>query len=209
MAKLIHIQASPRDTRSASQAVAERFVECYIATHPGDTVETLGLWQTQLPEISGDTLEAAYSVKHGLPRSPEQIWAWQAMVDIAEHFKSVDKYLVSLPMWNFSIPYRLKHYIDLLVHRGLTFSFTPEEGYKGLVTGKPLAAIYARGGAYRPGSGAESWDHQSPYLKHIFAFIGFTDIREIFVEPTEMDPSSKEEALAAAKREAANVAASF
>ena len=62
-------------------------------------------------------------------------------------FKSADKYLVSLPMWNFSIPYKLKQYIDLLVHRGLTFSFTPEGGYKGLVTGKPLVAVYARGGA--------------------------------------------------------------
>ena len=27
---------------------------------------------------------------------------------------------------------KLKHYIDLLVHRELTFSFTPGEGYKGL-----------------------------------------------------------------------------
>jgi FMN-dependent NADH-azoreductase len=86
----------------------------------------------------------------------------------------------------------LKHYIDLLVHRRLTFSFTPEGGYKGLVTGKPLAAVYARGGAYGPGSGAESWHQQSKYLKHIFGFIGFTDIREIFVEPTEASPISKD-----------------
>jgi FMN-dependent NADH-azoreductase len=119
-----------------------------------------------------------------------------------DHFKSADKYLISLPMWNFSIPYKLKHYIDLIVHRGLTFSFTPGKGYKGLVTGKPLAAVYARGGAYSPGSGAESWDQQSKYLKHIFGFIGFTDIREIFVEPTEESSTSKDKAVAAAKRKA-------
>jgi FMN-dependent NADH-azoreductase len=35
-------------------------------------------------------------------------------------------------------------------------SFTPEEGYNGLVIDKPLVAVYARGGAYRPGSGAQS-----------------------------------------------------
>jgi FMN-dependent NADH-azoreductase len=112
-------------------------------------------------------------------------------------------------MWNFSIPYKLKHYIDLLVHRGLTFSFTPGEGYKGLVTGKPLAAVYARGGAYGPVSGAESWDQQSNYLKHIFGFIGFTDIREIFIEPTEANPTSKLEAVAAASHQAAEMAAHF
>lgn len=80
-------------------------------------------------------------------------------------------------MWNFSLPYRLKHSIDLLVHRGLTFSFTREEGYKGLVTGKPVVAVYARGGAYSPGYRAQSWDQQSTYLRHICGFIGFTDIR--------------------------------
>ena len=103
----------------------------------------------------------------------------------------------------------MKHYIDLLVHRGLTFSFTPGEGYKGLVTGKPLVAVYARGGAYGPGRGAESWDQQSKYLKHIFGFIGFTDIREIFVEPTEANPTSKVEAVAAASRVAGEMAAHF
>lgn len=209
MAKLMHIQTSPRGSRSASQAVAARFIESYRATHPGDTVDTLDLWQTDLPEINGATLDAAYAVKNGQPHSPEQLHAWQAIVRIADHFKSADKYLVSLPMWNFSIPYKLKHYIDLLVHQGLTFSFTPGQGYKGLVTGRPLIAVYARGGAYGPGSGAESYDQQSVYLKHIFGFIGFTDIREIFVEPTMASPTSKDEAVAAANRKAAEMAAHF
>jgi FMN-dependent NADH-azoreductase len=209
MAKLIHIQASPRGSRSASQAVASCFIESYCAAHPGDTVDTLDLWQTDLPEINGITLDAAYAVKHGQPYSPEQLHVWRAIVRIADHFKSADKYLVSLPMWNFSIPYKLKHYIDLLVHRGLTFSFTPGEGYKGLVTGKPLVAVYARGGAYGPGSGVESWDQQSKYLKHIFGFIGFTDIREIFIEPTEASPTSKDQTVAATGHKAAEIAAHF
>jgi FMN-dependent NADH-azoreductase len=209
MAKLIHIQASPRGSRSTSQAVSSCFIESYCAAHAGDTVDTLDLWQLDLPEIDGAMLDAAYAVKHGQPHSPEQLLVWQVVVRIADHFKSADKYLFSLPMWNFSIPYKLKHYIDLLVHRGLTFSFTPEEGYKGLVTGKPLVAVYARGGAYSPGTGAESWDQQSKYLKHIFGFIGFTDIREIFIEPTEANPTSKTEAWAAARRQAAELAAHF
>ena len=157
MAKLFHIQASPRDRRSASQAVASCFIKSYSATHSGDAVETLDLWKTDLPEINGAMLDAAYAIKHGQAHSPEQMRAWQVIVRIVEHFKSADKYLVSLPMWNFSIPYKLKHYIDLLVHRGLTFSFTPGEGYKGLVTGKPLVAVYARGGAYASGTGARKY----------------------------------------------------
>jgi FMN-dependent NADH-azoreductase len=209
MAKLVHIQASPRGSRSASQAVASCFIESYLATHAGDTVDALELWRTDLPEINGTMLDAAYAVKHGRPHSPEQFHVWQAIARIADHFKSADKYLLSLPMWNFSIPYKLKHYIDLLVHRGLTFSFTPEEGYRGLVTGKPLIAVCARGGAYGPGSGAEGWDQQGKYLDHIFGFIGFTEIRKILVEPTEAMPTSKQATVAAASRQATEMAKNF
>jgi FMN-dependent NADH-azoreductase len=98
MAKLIHIQASPRGSRSASQAVATHFIKCYRAAHPADVVDTLDIWQTDLPEINGATLDAAYAVKHDRPHSPEQLHVWQAIVRIADHFKSADKYLISLPM---------------------------------------------------------------------------------------------------------------
>ena len=209
MSKLLHIESSPRGSRSASLAVANQFLDSYRAAHPNDTVETLDLWQARLPEFDGATLDAKYAVLHGLPHSPEQLQAWQAVARIADHFKSADKYLVSLPMWNFGVPYKLKHYIDLLVQPGLTFSYSPAEGYKGLVTGKPIVAVYARGGAYGPGTGAEAYDQQSGYLKQVLGFIGFTDIREIFVEPTHATPAAKEEALAAASRKAVELAARF
>ena len=208
MTKLMHIQTSPGDGHSASQAVAERFIEAYRAAHPDDAVDTLDLWQVELPEFNNASIGARYAVMHGQSHSPEQHKIWQAVERTVDQFKSADKYLVSLPMWNFGIPYKLKHYIDILVQPGLTFSFTPEEGYKGLVTDKPLVAIYARGGVYGPGSGAEGYDLQSPYLKQIFRFIGISDFREIFVEPTG-SPASKGEVVAAASRRAIEMAAQF
>lgn len=209
MAKILHIQSSPLGNRSASIAVAKQFIASYQAANPGDTLETLDLWQAKLPNLDGTVLDAKYAILNGQAHTAEQLSAWQAVTKIAEHFKSADKILVSLPMWNFSIPYKLKHYIDLLVQPGLTFSFTPTEGFKGLVTGKPLVVVYARGGAYGPGTGAEAYDQQSAYVKQIFGFIGFTNIREIFVEPTFGSPTSKDEAVAAASRTAAELAARF
>jgi FMN-dependent NADH-azoreductase len=202
MSKLLHIQVSPRIGRSASIAVAEHFIEVYSAKHPDDTVETLDLWATALPEFDGATIDAKYAVLHGRDQTPAQLEAWQAVVRVADRFKSADKYLFSLPMWNFGIPYKLKHFIDVLVQPGLTFSFTPESGYKGLITGKPAVAIYARGGAYGPGSGAEGYDAQSAYLRQILGFIGFTDVKEIFVEPTLAHPTAKDAAVAAGKGKA-------
>jgi FMN-dependent NADH-azoreductase len=207
MSKLLHIQCSPRGDRSASIAVARHFIDAYQSASKDNTVETLDLWEADLPEFDGETNTAKYAVLYGQTHSARQAAAWAAVVKIADHFKSADKILLSLPMWNFGIPYKLKHYIDVLVQPGLTFSFTPEEGYKGLVTGKPMVAVYARGGAYGPGTGAESYDQQSTYLKHIFGFLGFTDIRAIFVEPT-LSPA-KDQTVAAAKLVASEMAARF
>jgi FMN-dependent NADH-azoreductase len=209
MPKLLHIQASPRGARSASVTVAQHFIKSYSAAHPGDTVETLDLWQAGLPEFDGATIDAKYAVLHGQKHTPEQLQAWQAVVKIADQFKSADKYLFSLPMWNFGIPYKLKHFIDVLVQPGLTFSFTPEAGYKGLVVAKPAVAVYARGGAYGAGTGMEAYDTQSRYLKQVLGFIGFTDIKEIFVEPTLASPTSKDEAIAVGNRRADELASSL
>jgi FMN-dependent NADH-azoreductase len=205
MAKLLHIVSSPRGDRSASVTVAKTFIEAYKAKNPADEVETLDLWMADLPEFDGATINAKYAVMHGQSFTPDQEAAWKAVVKIADHFKSADKYVFSLPMWNFGIPYKLKHYIDLLVQPGLVVAF--ENGnYKGLVTGKPAVAIYARGGAYGPGTGAEGYDQQSKYLQQILGFIGFTDIHDIFVEPTA---AKKDEAVDQGKAKAKDLVEQF
>lgn len=206
MTALLHIQASPRVGRSASIAVAEHFVQAYRARHPGDTVTKMNLWETELPEFDGETIDGKYAILHGQPHSAAQALAWRAVSQVAERFKAADKYLFSLPMWNFGIPYKLKHFIDVLVQPGLTFTFSPETGYSGLVTGKPAVVVYARGGAYAPGTGAEGYDAQSAYMRQVLGFIGFKDIREIFVEPTLASPAAKDEAVAAGKAKAAKIA---
>ncbi len=210
MAKLLYIKASPRGGRSHSVTAADAFVESYKASHPDDQVETIDLFHKDLPVFDGDTLDAKYAILNGKDHTPEQKAAWQAVEKVIEEFKSADKFLLALPMWNFGIPYKLKHYIDVLVQPGYTFSFSPEEGYKGLVTGKPVVVSYARGGEYPAGTPAESYDYQKPYVEHILGFIGFTDIRTVVVEPTLMaGPEVAGQKRAAAVDQAREMAKDF
>lgn len=209
MAKLFYIESSPRKERSASIAVARHFLTAYRDTNSLDTVESLDLWHTLLPRFDAAAMEAKYAILHGQSHTEEQRKAWQAIEKIVAQFKSADKYLISVPMWNFSVPYVLKHYLDVLVQPGLTFSFSPSEGYKGLVTGKPMAIVCARGGAYGAGTGAESQDHQIAYLKQILRFIGFTKPQIIVIEPTLASPEARENTLAAAKQKAEELARKF
>jgi FMN-dependent NADH-azoreductase len=108
-------------------------------------------------------------------------------------------------MWNFSIPYRLKRYIDILVQPGYTFSYSEDKGYKGLVVGKPLLAVYARGGEYSPGTETEAFDLQTKYIELIFGFMGFENICSVVVEPTlqggpDIAESRRQEAINQVKK---------
>lgn len=209
MAKLLHIESSPRKDRSASIAVAHAFLDEYSKTHSGDTVETLDLWKTELPVFDGDVINSKYVIMHGKEHTPEQKKSWGAVEKVIAHFKGADKYLFSLPMWNFGIPYKLKHYFDVIVQPTYTFSFSPAEGYKGLMTGKQVAVVYARGGGYPPGSGGEALDLQKRYLELILGFIGLTDPKSIVIEPTLAKPDQVDKTLEEARKKAETVAASF
>lgn len=184
MAKILHIQASPMKERSYSRQVVEVFLEAYLALNASDTIEKLDLWETNLPDFDLMAASGKYKILRGLPHSEDEAQAWTSVVEAVDQLKIADKIVISSGMWNFSIPYRLKQYIDIITQPGLTFSFDPGKGYSGLVTGKPLQLILASGGEYPAGTPMADMDFQKPYLEMIFRFIGFTDIRSLRVEGT-------------------------
>lgn len=209
MAKLLYIESSPRKQRASSIAISNDFLNEYRKIHPQDEIVVIDLWKKNLPPFDGDIIDAKYAIMHGKTHTPAQEKAWKAVEEIIAEFKNADKYVISLPMWNYSIPYRLKHYIDILVQPGYTFSFTPEEGYKGLVTGKKMLLIYSRGGAYGSETGAQDLDLQTRYMETILKFIGFQTIQSIVIEPTLAGDTLKEEAIKKSKKEAQRIAETF
>ena len=209
MSKLLYIQASPRKDRSTSRKVADEFVQAYRQAHRDDEIVTLDLFEADLPAFDGLAVQAKYTILHGQDHSDAEADAWRAVEDVIAQFTSADKYVLAVPMWNFGVPYRLKHYIDLLVQPGYTFSFSPEEGYAGLVTGKPILVVHASGGAYGQAETAPL-DHERSYLAQILGFIGFEDVRSIVVEPTlHGGPEVAEQKTAAALAEALSLAETF
>ncbi len=209
MAKLLYIEASPRKERSHSIQVAHAFIDTYKTANPEDEIETLDLWSIDLPSFDNNTINAKYAVLHGETHTQEEADAWKTIVTHAENFKSADKYLLSIPMWNFGIPYKLKHYIDVITQPGLTFSFTPEEGFSGLVNDKPATVIFSRGGEYAPGTPTEAFDFQKPSILGWLGFIGFTSINAQEIEPTLAPPEVVESILKENCTKASNIAKSF
>lgn len=204
MNRVLYIQASPRIGRSHSIGVADAFVASYRDSNPDDEIKTINLFQKDLPPFDGLAVQAKYTILHGKQHTPEELAAWKAVEALINEFTWADKYVMAVPMWNFGIPYRLKQYFDILVQPGYTFSYTPEEGYKGLVTGKPIFIAYSRGGQYPPGTESEAFDLQKRYLELILGFMGLKDIRSLVIEPTleggpEVAKSKRDAAIEQAK----------
>jgi len=184
MAKLLHIEASPRKQRSHSITVAEEFLSAYKVKNPSTEIETLDIWRMDLPQFDGAALEAKYAVIGGDNPSNEQEKAWGEIQKLFAQFNNADIYLISVPMWNFGIPYRLKQYIDVITQPGMAWSYSPEESYKGLLQNKRAVVVYSSGDSYAQGTGFEAYDLQKPYLNLWLNFIGITDITTLNVEAT-------------------------
>ncbi len=218
--KILYITSSPRKD-SHSTRTADIFVEAYQQAHPDDTVERLDLWTANLPAFDGTKVIGKYAAAFGkeLPEGSEERSSWDEVVKIIAHFKSFDAYVLAVPMWNFGVNYLFKQYIDVIVQPSLTFSYGPS-GPAGLVTGKPVVVVTAKGGVYPDKSPidfhvrvhAPPHTHtmltravkceQTPYLDFILKFIGFTEISYVHVEG-QSDPTqaqAKQEAAAAAAR---------
>ena len=159
-----------------------------------------------MPEFDGVAIEAKYAGIEGRERSAEQKAQWQQIEALARPFREVDKIVFSVPMWNWGIPYKLKHLIDVISQKDVLFTFD-ERGLLGLLTGKKALLILAKGVDYEAGSATRDWDLQTPYLQVWLQSNGITDITVIAVEKNlygaDVDRASrdaaKETAIAVAK----------
>ena len=203
MTKIMYIKASPRGNRSHATHVADFFVEECLRVNPETQVLARDLFNMDLPPLDGSMLEAKYNIMHGREHTPQQLDRWRAVERVIEDFKSADRYVFAVPMWNFSIPYRLKHFLDVVAQPTYTFSAGPQ-GYEGLLKDKKAFVAYARGGEYPAGTPKEAYNFQSPYLEFMLAFMGITDVVTVAVEPTlggiDLRDAARDKALATARQ---------
>ena len=190
--RINYIECSPRGERSHSTKIAQAYIEQAKKNIPDLELNHINPWSLNLPEFDGDMLNAKYSVIRGTDPSADEVSAWSNVKKIFDEFNNADHYLFSVPMWNFNIPYKLKHYIDIITQPGMSWSYTPEDGYKGLMTDKTATIIYATGDGYGEGTGFESFDMQKPYVNLWLTFLGFKKIERVVVDRTLFDAETAE-----------------
>lgn len=204
MKRIMHIIATPREEESRTLQVTDAFLEVFRKQHPDWFFDELNLSKEELPPLSMRRVDGKYVLMEGKELYGEFKDAWEEILGHIKRFLAADVYLISTPMWNFSIPYPLKHYIDLIVQPKYLFRYT-KTGSEGLAKNKKMIIIASRGGEYRSNE-MKSFDFQEPYLRKIFGFVGIDDISFAIAEPTDMGQDLQKKGIEEAKKNAQKIA---
>lgn len=205
--KLLHVIASPRLEGSTTLQISDKLIDELGTRRQDLEVETLDLFQADLPAIAGDNIEAKYTLLAGMPIGRDHADSWTQIEQEIDRFRAADAYVITAPMWNFGIPYALKYYIDCLVQPGYLFRFN-EQGYPvPLLEGKRMIVVSSSGSDYSAQSPMHALDFYEPYLRAIFGFVGISEIT--FVRAHAVDvPGVREASIANALDHVREVAAS-
>lgn len=195
--KLLHIDSGILGEHSVTRHLSTTLVGEWKKRNPGLKVTYRDLASNPIGHLTGANLMAASvdTAEH----SPE------LQKDLAESGKALEEFLeadvvvIGAPMYNFSVPSQLKAWIDRIAVRGKTFRYT-ETGPEGLAGGKKVIIASSRGGFYNTENGLAAIDHQEPYLRAVFGFLGVTDIEFVRTEGVAVSPEKKQEAIGNAEK---------
>lgn len=206
--KLLHIIATPRGNESSTLKVSKAFLAEFSKKHPDCVMDELNIAASRLPDLAVEEVSGKYMLLSGKELSGKPKEAWKKIEAEIARFLAADVYLVSTPMWNFSIPYTLKHYIDIIVQPKYLFRYT-DSGAEGLAKNKKMVVAASRGGDYSPGTPGQASDFQEPYLRTVFGLTGITNITFLIAQPMNMGPELAEKKLQETILKAKQVAQDF
>ncbi|MBV9878182.1 MAG: NAD(P)H-dependent oxidoreductase [Verrucomicrobia bacterium] len=207
---LLNIQSSPRRSRSASIAVADAFVDAYCQISPDIIVDTLNVWEENLPEFDQEAIGAKYKGINQEAMNEVEQNVWDRIQELVARFKRADRIVIGVPMWNFAYPYKLKQLIDLVAQRNLLFTYDGRE-YGPLLKTPRALLILTRGGAFAEDlpTPPSRFDHQRGYLEFWLPLVGVQEVKTLVVETTswrgeEKGKNSVEQGKATARKLAAH-----
>jgi FMN-dependent NADH-azoreductase len=207
--RILNITTSPRKDKSASIAIVNAFLAQYKERVSDVVVDTLDIWQEQLPEFDAEAINAKYKGVSGEPMTPVERATWEEIRELASRFQRADRIVLSVPMWNFSFPYKFKQLIDLSCQRNMLFTFDGDFYGPSLNIDKAFV-VYVRGQSdeagfktvYQPG-----FKYLSGYVDFWLQFIGVRSVVSLTVEHTW--DGRAVDMIEAGKRQAAELARQF
>jgi len=188
---ILYLTSNPRGAASYSDKVRAQVLQELQRDHPNAVLVARDLAHQVLPRI-----EENFAAGMSQPlerRTPAQRAATTRSNILIDELLAADIVVIAVAMINFAIPSTLKAWVDHVTRRGRTFVYG-ENGPQGLVIGKRVILVQAKGGVY---AGAmQPCDFVASYLKHMLGFLGVTDMQVVDLEGMTCGVDSAERTLA-------------
>jgi FMN-dependent NADH-azoreductase len=199
MNTLLRIDSSSRTSGSHSRDLGDYFEEVWLGRNPEDLVVRRDVVAEPIDHISERTIAGFYTPAE---RFTDELRAATALSDrLISELSAADVLLLTVPMYNFSIPSALKAWIDHVVRIRHTFSYDGAS-FEGLLSGRRAYVISAHGaGGYAEGEPLATANFVTPYLSLLMDFLGIHDVRTFSIETTMGDETAVAASLDRVKRE--------
>jgi FMN-dependent NADH-azoreductase len=170
---VLRIDSSAQSETSVTRQLADLFIQRLAERQPVEVVSrdvALGL-----PFVDGGWIAANFT--DPTARDADKQAALALSDALVLEVQTADVLVIGVPIYNFGVPATLKAWIDMIARARVTFRYT-EHGPEGLLTGKKAYLLVASGGT----PVGSAIDFATPWLKHVLAFVGITDVEVIAAE---------------------------
>ena len=176
---VLHICANPKPAEeSASKQLSFAFLSKMIELCPDAEVNNVDLYDDPPPFMSYEAFRGIWTPVFTPTYKPTaaETKATAYADRHAEMLSAADVLVLTLPMWNFSMPAILKAWIDQVFSPGRAFSFGADENGLKITPRHKIRRVIllvSSGGAYTEG---DERDALTPALRSALGFIGISDI---------------------------------
>lgn len=179
---VLHICANPKPIEeSACKQLAAAFFAKLVELDPEVDLTNVDLYQDPPPFLSYPAIRGSWFPAYieGYTATKEELAQLEYADLQADAFNSADVVVLTLPMWNYSVPAILKAWIDQVFTPGRVFEILKGKGILPKHKVQKLVLLVASGGSYKEGDARDALTTQ---IEGLFAWIGIRDISTAWAE---------------------------
>ena len=180
--RVLRIDSSAQKSGSVTRAIGDELMRRLAQRYPDLELVTLDLAEG-VDHIDNDWVGANFTPAD--QRSAVQQERLAASDEAVALLQKADLIVLTVPVYNFSVPSVLKAWIDHVCRAGLSFRYT-EDGPQGLLDDRPVYLVMASGGV----PFGSPVDFASGFVKQVLRFVGIEDVRLVGAERVAADAAA-------------------